>query len=52
MYNMYMYNIHMYKVFLTGGMGECPPPAKNLFIPSLPSKFIFPPHQKSIQSNK
>ena len=47
---MYIYNI--YRVFPTGGMGGVPPPAKNLLIPLLPTKFLFPPHQKSIQPNK
>ena len=30
------------------GDGGSPPPAKNLLIPLLPTKFLFPPHQKSI----
>ena len=36
-----------------GDGGESPKPAKNLiFPPPLPTKFLFPPHQKSIQPNK
>ena len=57
MYNMYMYNLYIYTPgFPYWGDGgspphqpkicSCPPPSH------LPTEFLFPPHQKSIQPNK
>ena len=33
----------LYTVFLNGGIGEPPPPTKNLLIHPLPTKFLSPP---------
>ena len=45
-------HVYIYKIFPTGVMGEYPPPGKNLLILLLPTKILFPPHQRSIQSNR
>ena len=45
-----MYNIYTGFSQL-GEWGESPQPTKNLFILLLPTKFLFPPNQKSILPN-
>ena len=50
---MYIYvYVYIYIYIYTRAMRGVPLPAKNLLIAPLPTKFLFPPQQKSIQPNK
>ena len=55
MYNMYIIYIYINRFFPfpTGGMGAVPRTSQKFtHSPTLPTKFLFPPVQKSIQPNK